>query len=116
MQQLFNHPARQMLADKHLQLLHGSDIAALHVVLEALDLLLQLLHGDFVVLDDQVDLQLLDAEADGDELGATPDQTLLLDAADSLFESLHVGFVVCESLLERDSAHVEDRLCTYPKA
>lgn len=82
-----------------LKLLHGSDVGALDVVLEAVDGLLELVEGDLVVLDDQVDLELLDAEADGDELGATPDETVLLDAADGLLELLHVGLIVCKRLL-----------------
>ena len=88
-----------LLGLTRLKLLHGSDVGALDVVLEALDLLLELVEGDLVVLDDQVDLELLDAETDGDELGATPDETVLLDATDSLLELLHVGLIVCEFLL-----------------
>ncbi len=53
------------------------DISGLHVILEFLDLLLELVQADLLVLDDQGDLQFLDAEADGDELGGTPDQAVL---------------------------------------
>jgi hypothetical protein len=38
------------------QLLHGHNVATLHVLLQHLDLLLQLSHGDFLVFDHQVDL------------------------------------------------------------
>ena len=78
-----------------LELLHGNDIGRLDVVLELGDLLLELVERDLLVLDDQVDLQLLDAEADGDELGGAPDEAILLDAADGGLESGHVGLVVC---------------------
>jgi hypothetical protein len=84
-----------LLGMARLKLLHGSDVAALDVVLEALDLLLELVEGDLVVLNDQVDLELLDAEADGNELGATPDETVLLDGTDALLKLLHAGLIVC---------------------
>lgn len=77
-----------------LQLLHGSNVARLDVVLEVLDLLLELLQTDLVILDDNVDLQLLDTEGEGHQLGSTPDQTVLLDTAHGLLQGLHVGLVV----------------------
>ena len=49
---------------------------------------------DLLVLDDQVDLQLLDTVTNGDKLGSTPDQAVLLDGADLGLELLHVGLVV----------------------
>lgn len=78
-----------------LQLLHSSNVGALDVVLEAVDLLLQLVERDLLVLDHQVDHQLLDTETDGHELGETPDETVLLDATDGFLERLHVRLVVC---------------------
>jgi hypothetical protein len=84
---------------EHLQLLHGDDIGGLHVVFVLLNLLLQLVRGHFVILDDQVDLQLLDTEANGDELGSTPDQTVLLDGKYVGLELLKVGLVVCSPLV-----------------
>ena len=71
-----------------------SNIGALDVVLELGDLLLELVQTDLVVLNDERDLELADTVADGDELGRTPDETLLLDPADLLLERLHVGLVV----------------------
>lgn len=70
------------------------DISALHVVLNLLNLLLELIQTDLVVLNDEVDLQLLDAVADGDELAATPDEAVLLNGADSRLHLLHVRLVV----------------------
>jgi hypothetical protein len=85
-----------LLGWTRLKLLHGSDVAALDVVLKTLDLLLELVEGDLVVLNDQVDLELLDAETDGHELGATPDETVLLDGTDALLKLLHAGLIVCK--------------------
>lgn len=64
------------------------------MVLVLLNAGLQLIGRDLLVLDDQVDLQLLDTEANGDELGGTPDQTVLLNGADIGLELLKVGLVV----------------------
>ena len=89
----------RLWAMTRLKLLHGSNVGALDVVLEALDLLLELVEGDLVVLDDQVDLELLDAETDSNELGATPDETVLLDGTDALLELLHAGLIVCENFV-----------------
>ena len=87
-------PAVGILFLARLKLLHGGNVVALDVVLEAVDLLLELVEGDLLVLDDQVDLELLDAEADSDELGGTPGEAVLLDAADGLLHGLEVGLVV----------------------
>jgi hypothetical protein len=105
----------QAVGMTRLKLLHGSNVGALDVVLEALDLLLELVEGDLVVLDDQVDLELLDAEADGNELGATPDETVLLNATDSLLELLHGGLVICEfvSIVLLGEVQCDS---TYPRA
>ncbi|KAL2279417.1 hypothetical protein FJTKL_13487 [Diaporthe vaccinii] len=90
----FHHPSPASQLSL-LQLLHGDDVGGLDVVLEADDLLLKLLQGDLVVLDDQVDLELLDTEANGDELGGTPDQTILLDRTHRGLKSGQVGLVIC---------------------
>lgn len=81
-----------------LQLLHGNNVGGLNVVLELFDLLLELVERDLVVLNDQVDLELLDAEADGNELGGTPDKAVLLDGEDIGLELVHVGLVVCDEV------------------
>lgn len=77
-----------------LQLLHGDDIGGLDEVLKLLDLLLELVQGDLLILNDQVDLQLLDTEADSDQLGGTPEQTVLLNATDSSLHGDQVGLVI----------------------
>jgi len=64
------------------------------VVLVLLDLSLELVGGDLLVLDDQVDLELLDTEANSDELGSTPDQTVHLNGTDVGLELLQVGLVI----------------------
>jgi hypothetical protein len=70
------------------------DIGRLNVVIEILDLLLEIIKTNLVILNDQVDLELLDTETDGNKLGGTPDKTILLDGADRLLESLHVGLII----------------------
>lgn len=76
------------------QLLHGSNVGGLHVVLILLNAGLELIQRDLLVLDDQVDLELLDTEADGDELRGTPDQTVNLNGADVGLHLLKVGLVI----------------------
>lgn len=46
------------------------------MILVTFDILLQLIEGNFVVLYDQVDLQLLDAKADSDQARSTPNKTI----------------------------------------
>ena len=64
------------------------------MVLVLLDLSLELVGGDLLILDDQVDLELLDTEANSDELGSTPDQTFHLNGTDVGLELLQVGLVI----------------------
>jgi hypothetical protein len=80
--------------DQRLQLLHSSDISGLDEVLELFNLLLEIIQTDLVVLNDQVDLKLLDTETDCDELGSTPDETILVNTTDCFFETLHISLVV----------------------
>ncbi|KAI6770401.1 hypothetical protein HG530_005030 [Fusarium avenaceum] len=79
-------------------LLHSSNVGGLDVVLELLDLLLKVGDGDLLVLNNHVDLELTDTEADGDELGGTPGKTILLNSADSILKSLHVGLIIWKLL------------------
>lgn len=69
------------------------------MVLVLLDLSLELVGGDLLVLDDQVDLELLDTETNGNKLGSTPDQTLNLNGTDVGLELLKVGLVICKDCL-----------------
>lgn len=78
----------------NLQLLHGSDVSGLDVVLVLLDRLLELIGGDLVVLNDKVDLELLNTEADGNPLGGTPDEAVPLNGADVGLELLKVGLII----------------------
>ena len=87
-----------------LQLLHGSNIGGLNIILAFLNLLLELLQRDLVVLDDQVDLQLLDAETDRDPLACAPDETIHLDGYDTLLQLLEIGLVI-----PRLDVHGDDR-------
>jgi len=84
-----------------LQLLHSDNVGGLDVVLELFDLLLELVQRDLVVLDDQVDLELLDTETDSDQLGGTPDETVLLDRKNIRLELVHVCLVIWKLLVHR---------------
>lgn len=97
-----------------LQLLHGSDVGGLDVVLELGKLLLELVERDLLVLNDQVDLELADTVSDWDEFGTTPDKTVLLDGTNALLEFLHVGLVICSIV----SVYVNAETCkaAYPMA
>jgi len=55
----------------HLDLLHGSHVHRLNVILALHDLLLEDIERDELILNDTVDLELLDTVADRDELGLT---------------------------------------------
>lgn len=78
----------------YLQLLHGSDIGGLDVVLILLNLALELIGGDLLVLDDEVDLELLNTESKGNPLGGTPDETVPLNGADVGLEGLERSLVI----------------------
>jgi hypothetical protein len=96
----FTHPRQSFIIhhkvslETHLQLLHSHDVGGLDVVLILFDLSLQVVQGDLVVLNDEVELELLDTETNSNELVATPDKTVLLDGKNVLLELLHVGLVV----------------------
>lgn len=93
---MFNKHSSTPIQEEHLQLLHGSDIGGLDVVLILLDLALELVERDLLVLNDQVDLELLDTETDGDELVSTPDEAVHLDGLDVGNELVHVGLIICQ--------------------
>lgn len=98
----------------NLQLLHGSDISGLDVVLILLDRALELIGGDLLVLNDKVDLELLNTETDGNPLGGTPDETVPLNGADVGLHLLKVGLIIWKRLL---AIGLKERLeYTYPRA
>jgi hypothetical protein len=78
----------------HLDLLHSSDIHGLDKVFQSFDLFSQVIHGDLVIFDDTVDLELLDTETDGDQLVTTPQETVHGDSLDTVGQFVHVGFVI----------------------
>lgn len=86
-----------------LDLLEGSHIHGLNVVLSLHDLLLESLERDKVILDDTVDLKLLDAVTDRDELGLTPQETIHLDATNMGLKGSHVGLIIPR--LDVEGAH-----------
>lgn len=97
------------------QLLHGSDVGGLHVVLVLLNASLEVIQGDLLVLDNQVDLELLDTEANSDELGGTPNQTVDLNRTDVGFHLLKVGLVIY-TVLSAGVSRFVGIVKTYPKA
>lgn len=64
------------------------------MVLVLLNLLLELVGGDLIVLDDKVDLELVKGEGRGDPLGGTPDKTVHLNGTDVGLELIKVGLVI----------------------
>lgn len=86
-----------------LQLLHGSNVRGLDVVLEVLaDPLLEVVQGDLVILDDEGDLELGDTVSDGDKLGGTPNETVDLHGSETGLEGLHVSLIIPRLDLEGD--------------
>lgn len=79
-----------------------SHVAALNVVLDLLDLLLELINGDLVILDDEGELDHVDAVADRNLLGRAPDEAVLLNGTDLLLHSIEVRLVIPGLDLERD--------------
>jgi hypothetical protein len=64
------------------------------MVLVFLNLLLQRVDRDLLVFYDEVDLHLLDTEADRDKLVSTPDQTVHFDLQHALNQFVHVCLVI----------------------
>lgn len=64
------------------------------MVLEALNLLLQVGEGDLLILNDKVDLELLDTEANWDKLGAGPYETILLNGSYVGLKLGQVGLII----------------------
>ena len=77
-----------------LQLLHSSDIGGLDVVLILLNLLLEIVDGDLGILNNNVDLELLDSEANSNEAGSTPGKTVHLDGEDVGLHLLKIGLII----------------------
>lgn len=118
-QDKFGQPFQSVVRHATKSNAHGRNVGALDVVLELGNLILQIVKRDLrsskeeerqsdaskeapntvdhtylLVLDDDSDLQLGDTVTDSDELGCTPDETVLLDGANALLKSLHVGLVI----------------------
>ena len=70
------------------------ELPGLHIVLKSLNLLLQLLHGHFVVLDGAHHLQLRDSLADGDELAGAPEEPFRLNSLDGFWHRVVVGLII----------------------
>ena len=85
---------RICIIDAGLDLVHGSNVATLNIVLEVANLLLQLINGYLLVLDHAHDLQLVDAIPDGNQLRCAPDKTVHLNLLDLLEHGIHVGLIV----------------------
>ena len=79
-------------------------VGALYVFFVFLDLPLQLFERNLFVLDDQIQLQLVDAVADGHALGGAPDEAVHADAAHALLELVHIRFVIYRGVRAPSSA------------
>merc|ERR1712115_601638 len=85
---------RVCIIDAGLDLVHGSNVATLNIVLEVANLLLQLINGYLLVLDHAHDLQFVDAVSNRDKLGCAPNETVHLNLLDFLEHGIHVSLVV----------------------
>lgn len=72
----------------------GAYIGGLDMVFVLLDPLLQFIDRYLLILNDEVNLELFDTEADGDEGGGSPDKTVNFDGSDVGLELLHVRLVI----------------------
>lgn len=84
-------------------LVEGEDVDGLYFVFEGLDLLLEVVSGDFLVLNDATNDDLLDSVGNGELLVlGLPEETVHLDANDLLGELVEVGLGVVGLNLEDD--------------
>ena len=56
---------------------------------------LEVIERYLFIFDDHVELKLLDTKANCDEFGATPNEAILFDCEDILFQCLHICLVIC---------------------
>lgn len=80
--------------ENRLDLVEGSNVDGLDDILEGLDLFLQQIDRHFLVFDDTHDLQFLDAVADGNQFGSSPQKTVHNDATYFALHLGHVGLIV----------------------
>lgn len=85
------------------------------MVLILLNLLLELIGRDLLILNNQVDLELLDTETNGNKLGGTPDKTFHLNSTDVLLQLYKIGLVICKIKLVLPH-NLQGKKSTYPMA
>ncbi len=92
-----------MCGPRSSNLVEGHDVDGLDLLFEGLDLLLEVVGGDLLVLDDGADDDLLNTVSDGELLVlGLPEETVHLDADDLLGELVEVGLGVVGLHLEDD--------------
>lgn len=64
------------------------------MVLITLNLLLEVAERNLLILNDEVDLQLSDTEANRDEFGGSPDETIFRNGSDVGLQLCKVGLIV----------------------
>lgn len=64
------------------------------MVFVLLNLLLEFIHGDLLIFDGNVDLELINGVGQGDSLGGTPDETVHLNGTDVSLELVKVGLII----------------------
>ena len=64
------------------------------MVFVLLNLLLEIIHGDLLIFDGNVDLELINGVGQGDSLGGTPDETVHLNGTDVSLELIKVGLII----------------------
>ena len=77
-----------------LNLVHGCNVDRLDEILELSHLLAELFDGNFVILNDAHQLQLVDAIANRDQLGGSPEETVHLDGGAGLLHGIHVSLII----------------------
>jgi len=92
----------QPFQKESLDLVECRNVDGLDVILKGGDLLLEEVGANLVVLNDTDNLEHLDATHDGHELGGTPEEAVLHNAADGLLHRLEVGLVIPRLDVEED--------------
>merc|ERR1712154_232715 len=92
----FIHPAIQTLFREALtlDLVKGKNTHGLHIVFKLGDLLIKEVCSNLVVFHHTRNLKLLDTITDWHKLGSAPDKPVSGNAADRLFQHLHVGLII----------------------
>ena len=65
-----------------------------HVIFKGANFFFEEVSSDFIVFNDTTDLKFLDAVADWDEFGSSPEETIGFDFTNFGFEGAHISFII----------------------